>query len=300
MDEGVPNNQVKPKCADDSQGDDGMPAKIAPWALFVLGILLATIALAVLLFRLPSQTDPLYYLAAAAACVFVGSIIGVLRTRIKSITISSKGVTLDLEGVRQDVQALSDGVNRDMQEAAKLKAELQRTIGSLQDGLTDARQMLDAAFILPRTTGEPVKGAQRRAEATKEGPMSRKGPKHRLDYSNHPDDPRKGCFGGASERHGRLLSASLDTEESRDGLYCVIIRVRSTDVANPLSGAVKFYLHPTFDPSVETVPAENNQAELTIVTYGSFTIGCVCDQGKTELELDLATIEKAPKDFREN
>jgi hypothetical protein len=66
----------------------------------------------------------------------------------------------------------------------------------------------------------------------------------------------------------------------------------------PLTGVVTFHLHPTFKKTVAPVLAKENKAELELVAWGAFTVGVSCDDGGTELELDLATIPDAPATFR--
>lgn len=68
----------------------------------------------------------------------------------------------------------------------------------------------------------------------------------------------------------------------------------------PLQGRVKFHLHSSFDPAVETVAVEDGQATLTLHAYGAFTVGAETDGGRTHLELDLAALPQAPKYFREH
>ncbi|QND24515.1 hypothetical protein HB774_34575 (plasmid) [Rhizobium leguminosarum bv. viciae] len=74
--------------------------------------------------------------------------------------------------------------------------------------------------------------------------------------------------------------------------------VDQTD-AKPLEGDVTFYLHPTFAEPVYVVRATNGRAILEEChAYGAFTVGISANQGKTKLELDLATDEKLPAWFR--
>jgi hypothetical protein len=114
-----------------------------------------------------------------------------------------------------------------------------------------------------------------------------------------PDDPRKGMFGGQAVARGRRLSATVEQVDGRRDWFTVMLRVSTENDAPPLKGKVKFYLHHTFDQPVVDVTAQNGEATLTATCYGAFTVGAVADGGKTELELDLATLE-APRRFLEN
>src|SRR6059036_633347 len=46
--------------------------------------------------------------------------------------------------------------------------------------------------------------------------------------------------------------------------------------------------------------ARDGVARLRVVAYGAFTVGVEADEGKTQLELDLAELPKVPKAFRES
>ena len=62
---------------------------------------------------------------------------------------------------------------------------------------------------------------------------------------------------------------------------------------------VIFALHPTFgDPPARIVTVEDGEAELTLLSYGSFTVGAIADDG-TELELDLAELPGVSQTFKD-
>lgn len=116
-----------------------------------------------------------------------------------------------------------------------------------------------------------------------------------IDY---PDDPQKGKWGMVSERNGRKITATVTQLSGR--LYSVKIQVLGTDPNNPLTGKVVFHLHNTFRNPNPSVEAEDNEAVLTLMVYGSFTVGAETDNGKTKLELDLAELPNVPKEFKDN
>lgn len=113
----------------------------------------------------------------------------------------------------------------------------------------------------------------------------------------NPEDPEKGRWGGKAEMAGRRLIGEVTRIKGSDEFFDVTLRVVSTDVARPLTGVVRFHLHPSFKRSVVDVPVENGEARLELQAWGAFTVGAVCD-GTTTLELDLAEDPKNPEKFR--
>ncbi len=113
------------------------------------------------------------------------------------------------------------------------------------------------------------------------------------------DDPNKGQFGRLSERSGRRLGARVTTSDRPDW-FQVELTVDATDDSSPLNGAIEFHLHPTFRPPVANVTVSSaRRGSLTVGAWGAFTVGAVADEGRTRLELDLAHLESAPREFRE-
>jgi len=95
-------------------------------------------------------------------------------------------------------------------------------------------------------------------------------------------DPLRGAFGAESTRGGRALSATFDAD------YRVTLRVQKTARGLPLSGAVRFHLHPMLPNPVRDVPVKDGVAELTVTAPMAFTVGAEADGGATPLEIDLA------------
>ncbi|MBC7924781.1 MAG: hypothetical protein H7039_03915 [Bryobacteraceae bacterium] len=116
-------------------------------------------------------------------------------------------------------------------------------------------------------------------------------PKPQVD----PDDPQKGQWGMEPSRNGRNLTARVS--EIGAGWFRTDLAV--SDSSRPLTDPVTFHLHPTFIDSTITVHPENGLAKLSLNCWGAFTVGAVTDDGRTQLELDLATISEAPQVFRE-
>lgn len=116
------------------------------------------------------------------------------------------------------------------------------------------------------------------------------------------DDPQKAQWGGRSIVNNRELKA--DVQEFETNIYRINIQVISTNPeVYPLEDGeiVLFALHQTFgEPPFRYVKVENGSANLSLISYGSFTIGAYVDQGKTELELDLAELPNVSEFFRIN
>lgn len=111
------------------------------------------------------------------------------------------------------------------------------------------------------------------------------------------DDPQKGQWGGQSERDGRRLSARVVAQAGSEW-FGIALRVEAT-AEPPLEGDVEFHLHPSFHPSVVSVPARGGQAILHHPAWGAFTVGVAADGGRTRLELNLAELSDAPALFLE-
>ena len=113
-----------------------------------------------------------------------------------------------------------------------------------------------------------------------------------------PEDPQKGRWGGQVKANGREVTATV--RELEPGWFEATIKVRSTRAKEPLSGEVFFHLHPTLIPPARSAKVSRGVASIKVESYGAYTVGIEADGGKTRLELDLATLEKAPMLFRLN
>lgn len=113
------------------------------------------------------------------------------------------------------------------------------------------------------------------------------------------DDPQKGKWGGISEQNNRKITAYV-RDSKIPNFYIVVITVVSTNENNPLKGYVKFHLHNTFKNPTPVIAVQNGKAVLKLsMVYGAFTVGAETDDEKTKLELDLAELPDAPKQFKE-
>lgn len=113
-------------------------------------------------------------------------------------------------------------------------------------------------------------------------------------------DPQKGQWQSKAINNERELKATV-TEENK-GLYKINLEVVSTNPkTNPLKEGdyILLALHNTFgNPPLKLIKVDNQSAELSFYSYGSFTVGAFADKGATELELDLAELPNASSYFK--
>lgn len=77
------------------------------------------------------------------------------------------------------------------------------------------------------------------------------------------DDPRKGKFGGSREDDNFKISVDKIPDPTIKGWYNLTYKVFAKDPSKvKLEGQVRFFLHPTFKPDVETVDTVNGIAKL--------------------------------------
>lgn len=115
-----------------------------------------------------------------------------------------------------------------------------------------------------------------------------------IEEKEKVNDPLKGKFGMKAETDRAILKATVTNLPNK--LYKINIEVVSKYKESPITGFVNFYLHPTFNPKERSIKAENGIAKLTLVSYGSFTLGAECE-GK-QMELDLAELSGVSEKFK--
>jgi cellulose biosynthesis protein BcsQ len=115
------------------------------------------------------------------------------------------------------------------------------------------------------------------------------------------DDPQFGLWGRQPDRNKRVITARVRSMEgdSDADWFRIDLTVQPTRGAPPLRGLVRFHLHPSIKRHVRAVDAMGGTARLSILAYGAFTVGAEADGGRTVLELDLATVPRAPRGFVE-
>lgn len=115
-----------------------------------------------------------------------------------------------------------------------------------------------------------------------------------------PDDPQKGRWGGATSNGGYVIEARVSSR-AVEGWYDLRVVVRRKRGLRAEAGTVTFHLHDTFEPNTRSVRLSAGRAELELTVWGAFTIGAEVKRqagGVAALELNLATLRGAPKDFR--
>lgn len=121
------------------------------------------------------------------------------------------------------------------------------------------------------------------------------------NYPTDPQDKHKNKFGRYSTRKRRTLSATVKPLPFLDGEYLVTLKVYG-EYHWPLLGEVMFHFDQRFTqrwprkPGIAVI-APNNQVTIRLAVWGAFTIGVWCDDGLTNLELDLAELTDAPPEF---
>jgi hypothetical protein len=111
------------------------------------------------------------------------------------------------------------------------------------------------------------------------------------------DDPNAGRFGGEPSANGRILRGTVKASAETIGQFDVDLAVEAVVSDRPLRGTVAFFLHPTFNRHVVEVPVKDGVASIMVTAYGAFTVGALADTGQTCLELNLATLRSAPREF---
>lgn len=222
-------------------------------------------------------------LAGALARIALGGVQNIDETTLKYLGVAGALLLL------RDVKSLAFG---------DYKVEFARKLESLETRVDDTQ----AAAM----GGSPPPALIERAAAPPSAPVLRSGAETAQEGAplRVPDaasgDPWKGEFGGEARRNDRALEAEV-VPSGQPGLFRVRLSVRSTDPRRrPLEGSVQFFLHPTFRVQTPVVTVSpSGVAELTLVAWGAFTVGAVTDGGSTRLELDLAELPGAPREFRE-
>ena len=110
------------------------------------------------------------------------------------------------------------------------------------------------------------------------------------DIIKEDNDPLKKSWAGVQGPVSNKRQLSAEVKEIPGSIfYKLKLTVQSTDPTDPLTGYVKFYLHPTFVNSEPIVPVVNGMATLHLISYGSFTFGVETDNGQRKVKMDLAT-----------
>jgi hypothetical protein len=113
-----------------------------------------------------------------------------------------------------------------------------------------------------------------------------------------PKDPNKGRFGGLAQRAGFILDVRFKRQRGAWVDFVLSVRAEPNRVT-PFVDYVDFFLHDTFDPQCVRAVFQGSSAEIPVAAWGGFTVGAWLPGQAIELELDLSTVEGAPKAIRE-
>jgi hypothetical protein len=185
--------------------------------------------------------------------------------------------------------------NKDFAQLTPLVAELARRCALAED----------EPLRVARAPGVPVSSGTRDANVatltnTRAASLSRSARQSRSNPM-HPDDPRKGMFGGRDIDGGLRLRADVVTSDEASNWFDITLTVEPVSPSETtLQDTVTFYLHDTFLTPIRPVKVQHGVARLELSAYGAFTVGAVATTPDAELELDLAALPEAPKLFRES
>jgi hypothetical protein len=113
-----------------------------------------------------------------------------------------------------------------------------------------------------------------------------------------PHDWVKNLFGGQSSlsRDGKTRALTASVRQLDSDWFEVTIELVASP---PPETEAIFFLHNTFkNPTPTAGFGIGGVARLTVTAYGAFTVGALCDDGSTALELDLAELPGVPAAFR--
>lgn len=184
-------------------------------------------------------------------------------------TISFGGVNITLKDIKEDMEKLKEQNNLIQEKSIKIGGIRKRKLDKNLEKYT-----------------ENIRVLVERGEKINED-----------DVAGITDDPQKDMWGKLPERNNRKLDAVV-TRTSLPDIFDLVLTVSSTDDKKPLKGFVTFHLHNTFSNPNPLMAVENGKAVLRLKAYGAFTVGAEADDGKTRLELDLATLPNAPAEFK--
>jgi hypothetical protein len=192
-------------------------------------------------------------------------------------------------GVRPIFYENSDGKHTQF---ASLLCELDRRCRLRTYSPPKARDT--AGLTLPLKAGAAGRTERKGRSLTPEARMSR-------TNALHPDDPRKGMFGGRHHVAGLRLWATVKRSPESSNWFDVTITVEAAEGSGvSLKGTVTFYLHDTFLTPIRKIRVRAGRARLEMSSYGAFTVGAITNAPEAELELDLAALPDIPKQFRES
>ena len=115
------------------------------------------------------------------------------------------------------------------------------------------------------------------------------------------DDCQRDRWGGKMSSNGIIVSAEIhespDLSVENKKIFNVSINVAGEN--QPLTGKVFFFLHESYVPNQILIKeAVNNSAIIQFESYEAFTVGVLCNDGATALELDLNALPNIPEEYK--
>jgi hypothetical protein len=162
------------------------------------------------------------------------------------------------------------------------------------DGLSRRLVALQGFASLPRT----IKVAIEQQPKARKTPAPVEDP-DLVPSRVNPRDPQKGQWGRKASRNGWRLSADVRPVRDEEDWFKVTLVIQPQPGAKKAPrGRVEFHLHDSFEEPTLKRTFSNGRATAIIYSFGAFTVGAVVAQDGTKLELDLAELESAPRQFR--
>lgn len=184
--------------------------------------------------------------------------------------------------------------------AAKEAIEREKRAASVVVEAAARGAVMDRSKGKEVSTKELVSLMAEQAQQEKNIPKELDLTKYEIKSGEFLDDPWKGEFGGKNIANGRRLSAVVDRAPDNKDFFAVKLEVAPHGIRRQEVGRhVRFFLHPTFPTPAPIVPVgPDGTAHISLMAWGAFTVGVLLEDG-TKLELDLAGIADAPKEFKE-
>jgi hypothetical protein len=222
----------------------------------------------------------------------------------------SKAGEIEIDGKKITIKALAQQVAETKQELKETKQELTDIVTTgppTKEAYNKLKNIGEEATIkthgvrIPGLNIESFKGEDIAAEmktiSAKEIISSRMKDDNPVPVSD-PIDPQAGRWGGQRIKGNRELAATV--EPLPNNLYKIKLLVKSTSSIDPLKGKVIFHLHPTFANANPEAEVTDGIATLTLMAWGSFTVGAETDDKNIKLEYNLAGIPGVPQHFIDN
>lgn len=249
-----------------------------------------------------SETDPINYFAFAGFCV-LGAIFArdflnsMGKTLLKRVDDLDKKIDEKVsEALRMKEEAQKESSQKAIDSTQLLRNEFQKRFTEV--ALPEKRAIFKSIENSEEETGNIARSL---ADTIKE--IDRKIDENvsRVIGRAPFNDIQKNQWGGKQRANDREITATV--KKLRKFWYKINITVKSTNTERPLESPVLLYVHDTFQYRNNRIildVEDNSVAKEELRAVGSFTVGAVCDNGDTILELDLAELPGVDQEFKDN